>query len=45
MAPLKGYKDGGELIMGVQFHPEALYGKGGDERFLEIFKYLVKEAE
>lgn len=43
--PLKGYKDGGGLIMGVQFHPEALYSKGGNERFLGIFKKFVEAAE
>ena len=32
-------------IMGVQFHPEYLYGRLGLTRFLPIFENLVDEAE
>ncbi len=34
----------GDRIMGVQFHPEFLYGKMGLTQFLPIFENLVKEA-
>ena len=34
----------GDRFLGVQFHPEVLYGKMGDSRFLPIFEYLVKMA-
>ncbi|MCQ2137966.1 MAG: gamma-glutamyl-gamma-aminobutyrate hydrolase family protein [Bacteroidales bacterium] len=33
-----------ERIMGVQFHPEFLYGKMGIKQFLPIFENLVNEA-
>ena len=35
----------GERFLGVQFHPEYLYGCHHDERFLPIFEYLVQMAE
>lgn len=41
---LKEYQDGGAVIMGVQFHPEAFAAKGS-EPFLSIFRYLVNEAK
>ena len=31
-------------VLGVQFHPEVLYGKMKDSRFLPIFEYLVEMA-
>ena len=34
----------GTNILGVQFHPEYLYGKMGKERFLPIFKNLRDQA-
>lgn len=34
----------GERFLGVQFHPEYLYGCHHDERFLPIFEYLVQMA-
>ena len=43
VAPLKGYADGGAMIIGVQFHPEGLIA-GKDKSFKAIFELLVKEA-
>lgn len=43
-AKLEGYKDGGAMIMGVQFHPEGITN-GGNHEFLPIFEYLVKQAK
>ncbi|MDD2594550.1 MAG: gamma-glutamyl-gamma-aminobutyrate hydrolase family protein [Bacteroidales bacterium] len=40
---LNGYKDGGAVIMGVQFHPE-IFTSAGYDTFLGIFQYLVKES-
>jgi len=34
----------GEHLMGVQFHPEYLYGAHDIQKFLAIFKYLVDDA-
>lgn len=34
----------GEHLMGVQFHPEYLYGAHDNQKFLAIFKNLVDEA-
>lgn len=31
-------------VLGVQFHPEVLYGKMGISRFLPIFEHLVEQA-
>ena len=41
---LQGYADGGAMILGVQFHPEAITN-GGNLEFLPIFEALVAEAE
>ena len=40
---LSGYKDGGAMILGVQFHPEVITNAGNPE-FLPLFKKLVEEA-
>lgn len=32
-------------VIGVQWHPEVMYGKFSDQTSLEIFKYLVRLAE
>ena len=40
---LRGYPDGGAMILGVQFHPEVITNAGNPE-FLPIFKKLVEEA-
>ena len=40
---LESYADGGAMIIGTQFHPEAMIN-GGDLRLLGIFKKLVEEA-
>ena len=37
------YGDGGAMILGVQFHPEAITS-GGNTEFLPIFQKLVQEA-
>ena len=37
------YADGGAMILGVQFHPEAITAAGSTE-FLPIFQKLVEEA-
>ena len=37
------YGDGGAMILGVQFHPEAITSSGNTE-FLPIFQKLVQEA-
>ena len=37
------YEDGGAMILGVQFHPEAITSAGNPE-FLPIFQKLVEEA-
>ena len=37
------YEDGGAMILGVQFHPEAITAAGNPE-FLPIFQKLVEEA-
>ena len=34
----------GENILGVQFHPEVLYGRHGFKQFLPIFQWLVNTA-
>lgn len=38
------YADGGSLILGVQFHPEAITN-GGNHEFLPIFQFLVNAAD
>ena len=38
------FEDGGGIILGVQFHPEALVG-GGDKTALKVFKYLVDACD
>lgn len=38
------FEDGGGIIIGVQFHPEALVG-GGDKTSLMIFKYIVDASK
>lgn len=43
VAPLKGYADGGAMIIGVQYHPEGLI-TGKDKSFKAIFELLIKEA-
>ncbi|MBO4571971.1 MAG: gamma-glutamyl-gamma-aminobutyrate hydrolase family protein [Bacteroidales bacterium] len=43
VAPLKNYPDGSGMIIGTQFHPEALVA-GRDKSFRGIFELLVKEA-
>lgn len=43
VAPLKNYPDGGGIIIGVQFHPEALC-TGGETLFANIFKLIVDAA-
>lgn len=40
---LAGHADGGAMILGVQFHPEAITN-GGNPEFLPIFRHLVAEA-
>ena len=40
---LKGFADGGAMILGVQFHPEIITNAGNPE-FLPIFRKLVEEA-
>lgn len=40
---LKGFADGGAMILGVQFHPEIITNSGNPE-FLPIFRKLVEEA-
>lgn len=40
---LRGYPDGGAMLLGVQFHPEAITN-GGNPEFLPLFKKLVEEA-
>ena len=40
---LRGFPDGGALILGVQFHPEIITNAGNPE-FLPIFRKLVEEA-
>ena len=37
------YEDGGAMILGVQFHPEAITAAGNPE-FLPIFRKLIAEA-
>ena len=37
------YADGGAMMLGVQFHPEAITA-GGNHEFLPIFQKLVEEA-
>lgn len=37
------YKDGGNVIMGTQFHPEAL-STGKDSPFVKVFEILVAKA-
>ena len=34
----------GDMLLGVQFHPEYLYGLLGKEEFLPIFEHLVNQA-
>ncbi len=41
---VEGIEDNERNIMGVQFHPEFLYGKLHLKKFLPIFKNLVNEA-
>lgn len=43
-AKLEGFKDGGAMILGLQFHPECITN-GGNHEFLPIFEYLVKQAK
>ena len=40
---LPDFKDGGAMILGVQFHPEIITN-GGNPEFLPIFQKLVEEA-
>ena len=40
---LRGFPDGGAMILGVQFHPEIITNAGNPE-FLPIFRKLVEEA-
>ena len=40
---LSDFKDGGAMILGVQFHPEIITN-GGNPEFLPIFQKLVEEA-
>jgi len=40
---IKGFKDGGGWILGVQFHPEGITAAGNPE-FLPIFQALIEEA-
>lgn len=40
---IEGYKDGGAVIMGLQFHPEGMIN-GGNHQFLPVFKRLVEES-
>ena len=44
VAPLKNYEDGGGIIIGTQFHPEALC-TGGETIFANIFKIIVDAAK
>lgn len=41
---LKGYEDGGAIIIGTQFHPEA-FAQSGQKEFLEIFRYLISNVK
>lgn len=41
---IKGYKDAGGWILGLQFHPEILVANGGNNTFLPIFETFVNEA-
>lgn len=41
---IEGIEDNERNVMGVQFHPEFLYGKLRIKKFLPIFENLVKEA-
>jgi putative glutamine amidotransferase len=40
---LPDFKDGGAMILGVQFHPEIITN-GGNPEFLPLFQKLVEEA-
>lgn len=41
---VEAIEDPSRHIMGLQFHPEYLYGRMGVKKFLSIFKDFVKEA-
>lgn len=38
------FKDGGGLIVGVQFHPEAIASKDASSPFCDLFRWFVKQS-